>query len=485
MGLFGAVTKNAVESTPTAPAQAYAGLSYDNQATLLYSEIDPVLHAAIDDGSYGTTGPTSTFSYAPKYFLINGKAYTGTADSVINPTGNNGTTLLRFLNAGLTTHVPMIQGTHWSLIAEDGKKSPIVAKQYTALLPAAKTVDVLLNANTGGASYPILDRRLNLSNNGISNGGMLAYLQFGASGGTQGVGDTNTIPVAGDDAYESVKGVTLSVGGRGVLVNDTDADALPQPIKAVAATGNTLNGGTYALNTNGSFTYVPPAGFSGTDSFTYKATDGKALSNSATVTITVANPVAPALALLDDFNRAASINLGSPNWNQVSGGNPAEPNVQLNGSQQAFAKATNLGGLAIWNTLMPAKQGASFTNASPLAGSGLVLKATGGSTSSPANYVRVRCETGSGGEVVVATMMGGSNVSIFVRQGGFAAPGCLGGGTLSAVVDAKGVVTTFLNGAYIGGVQLPDVAAWKGTGRIGVQLQTANAVVDNFSGGAP
>lgn len=485
MGLFGAVTSNALESTATAPAQAYTDISYDNQATLLFSEIDPALHAAIADGSYGTSpSPTSTFGYAPKYFLINGKPYVGTADSVISPTGGNGTTLLRLLNAGLTTHVPMIQGTHWTLIAEDGKKSPVNGKQYTALLPAAKTVDVLLTADTGGAIYPIMDRRLSLSNNGTSNGGMLAYLRFGATGGTQASTDTtNTVPVAGDDAYGSIKGVTLTVGARGVLVNDTDLDGLPQPLKAVAATGPTLNGATYTLNANGSFTYVPKVGFSGADSFTYSATDGKALSNAATVTIDVKDPGAPALTTLDDFNRAASVNLGS-NWSQVSGGTPAEPNIQGNGTE-AFAKATNLGGLAIWNTTINATtQGASFT-ASPLAGSGLVLKATGGTTSSPANYVRVRCETGGGGEVVVATMMGGSNVSIFVRQGGFAAPGCMGGGTLSAVVDANGIVTTFLNSVFVGGVQLPDVAAWKGTGKIGIQLQTVNAVIDNFSGGAP
>ena len=40
------------------------------------------------------------------------------------------------------------------------------------------------------------------------------------------------------------------------------------------------------------------------------------------------------------------------------------------------------------------------------------------------------------------------------------------------MVNAQGVVTTFLNGVYVGGVQLPDVGAWKGPGKIGIQLQT-------------
>jgi hypothetical protein len=42
------------------------------------------------------------------------------------------------------------------------------------------------------------------------------------------------------------------------------------------------------LNSDGSFTYTPNASFTGTDTFTYRANDGSADSNLATVTITVA-----------------------------------------------------------------------------------------------------------------------------------------------------------------------------------------------------
>ena len=45
--------------------------------------------------------------------------------------------------------------------------------------------------------------------------------------------------------------------------------------------------GTVTLASDGSFTYTPAANFHGTDSFTYTASDGRALSNAATVTITV------------------------------------------------------------------------------------------------------------------------------------------------------------------------------------------------------
>jgi hypothetical protein len=42
-----------------------------------------------------------------------------------------------------------------------------------------------------------------------------------------------------------------------------------------------------ALNANGALTYAPAANFNGTDSFTYKANDGTANSNVATVFVTV------------------------------------------------------------------------------------------------------------------------------------------------------------------------------------------------------
>jgi VCBS repeat-containing protein len=45
--------------------------------------------------------------------------------------------------------------------------------------------------------------------------------------------------------------------------------------------------GTLTLNSNGSFTYTPALNYNGSDSFTYRANDGSANSNNATVNITV------------------------------------------------------------------------------------------------------------------------------------------------------------------------------------------------------
>ena len=55
------------------------------------------------------------------------------------------------------------------------------------------------------------------------------------------------------------------------------------------------------LNDDGSFTYMPSANYSGTDSFTYKANDGLLDSNVATVTIVV-----------DPVNDAPDADAGGP-----------------------------------------------------------------------------------------------------------------------------------------------------------------------------
>src|SRR5207302_1728495 len=76
---------------------------------------------------------------------------------------------------------------------------------------------------------------------------------------------------------------TLTVAAPGVLANDTDPDG--DALTAVLATSPAH--GALTLNADGSFTYTPSAGFSGSDSFTYQAYDGFLTSNAATATIGV------------------------------------------------------------------------------------------------------------------------------------------------------------------------------------------------------
>jgi VCBS repeat-containing protein len=93
----------------------------------------------------------------------------------------------------------------------------------------------------------------------------------------------NDAPVAVNDSYSVNEDNMLNIAAPGVLANDTDVEG--NTLTAALVTGPAF--GTLTLNSNGSFTYTPNANFNGTDSFTYRANDGAANSNTATVTITV------------------------------------------------------------------------------------------------------------------------------------------------------------------------------------------------------
>lgn len=97
--------------------------------------------------------------------------------------------------------------------------------------------------------------------------------------------NNNTPPVAQPDTFQAIGNVTVPVAAPGVLANDTDADG--DALSVVPATVPTTSGGTVTLAADGSFTYRGAAGFTGSDSFTYTATDG-ADSVSTTVTMTSA-----------------------------------------------------------------------------------------------------------------------------------------------------------------------------------------------------
>src|SRR5262249_27211050 len=96
------------------------------------------------------------------------------------------------------------------------------------------------------------------------------------------VNPVNDAPVAGNDSYSVDEDTVLTVAAPGVIANDSDVES---PLSAVLVSGPSH--GVLSFNADGSFTYTPSANYNGSDSFTYKANDGQADSNVATVAITV------------------------------------------------------------------------------------------------------------------------------------------------------------------------------------------------------
>ncbi len=91
-------------------------------------------------------------------------------------------------------------------------------------------------------------------------------------------------PTAVDDSYEVAENAQLTINAaQGLLVNDTDPEN--DPLTATVENGPQY--GILNLSDDGSFVYTPNSGYTGQDSFTYRAYDGQNTSNTATVTLTI------------------------------------------------------------------------------------------------------------------------------------------------------------------------------------------------------
>ncbi len=276
-------------------------LAYDQSGVFLFSEIDPALHTAVQSGAYGTAAYPSTFDYHPKYFLINGEAYSAATLPYLVATSAD--VLLRMVNAGLMSHSPTFGGGLFAeLYAEDGNLYPFSMQQYGIELPPGKTLDATLNIGSDG-TYPMYDRALHLVNGAQSGGGMLAYLEAAAAANA---------PTVVDDSYSVAEEGSLAASAGdlsfpGVLDNDgTGAD------RAIVVSD--VSAGVLALSEDGSFTYAPDTNFTGTDHFSYVANDGLggADSNVATVSITVTPVNDQPVASADAFDATEGRTLSVP-----------------------------------------------------------------------------------------------------------------------------------------------------------------------------
>lgn len=109
----------------------------------------------------------------------------------------------------------------------------------------------------------------------------------------------NDPPVAVDDFYTVLGNTALNVPlATGLLNNDSDVENDPLTVNTTPVSGP--SNGSVTINANGTFTYVPNTGFSGTDSFEYQVSDGNGGFDTATAYIDVSEPVTGPLNAVDD-----------------------------------------------------------------------------------------------------------------------------------------------------------------------------------------
>jgi hypothetical protein len=127
--------------------------------------------------------------------------------------------------------------------------------------------------------------------NGFSGPATFQYRAVNASGNSAPATVTIQVsttppPTAVTDSYTVNRNQALVVAAPGVLANDVSPGG--SALSATLVTG--VGHGTVFLNSNGGFTYTPASGYTGSDQFSYRASNANAQSVPATVFLTVQDP---------------------------------------------------------------------------------------------------------------------------------------------------------------------------------------------------
>lgn len=288
--------------------------------------------SAVND-SYTTPFDTPLTVAAPGV-LGNDAANGGGALSAVLDTTTTSGTLVLAVNGGFTfTPVNGFTGSvTFTYHATSGGGSSPVATVTIVVNGAAPTTAP--DSYSTGADTPLVVNTPGVLGNDTSNGGgaLTAVLQASAAHGTlvlaagggftytptsgysgpdsftyravnaAGDGNVATValtvtssgggvppPTAVNDAYTTTAGTTLTISAPGVLANDAANGAAAMAAVVVALPAH----GSLSLASDGGVIFVPDAGFSGSDGFTYRASSAGGLSAPATVSITVVAPGGP------------------------------------------------------------------------------------------------------------------------------------------------------------------------------------------------
>lgn len=255
-----------------------------------------------------------------EFLLVQSEWDSGNRGFVVTVRNNNGEQYRTALPG--TQDLPLGQWTHVAVtMAPAASGSGSTVKIYfNGVLRAENTVPVMMgeineggtNANfIGNGSWPDPRPTEQQDDFRIYGYALSAEDVLAVYNGTM-----NAAPAGVADEYDATAGEALEVSAEdGLLANDTDADG---DDLTVALDGGDLvqpGNGFVEVAEDGSFSYTPDEGFTGEDTFTYRASDGTAKSQPTTVTITVAEAPNSAPVAVDDAYDAVAgqaLTLGAP-----------------------------------------------------------------------------------------------------------------------------------------------------------------------------
>ncbi len=181
--------------------------------------------------------------------------------------------------------------------------APVAAAVFVPTITATKTDTIVVDAGSDGIADPgdFIDYQVTITNNGTDATNVTLNDTVDTNTTLQAT-PTSSTPLAYSDAYSVIGNVRIQPNvAQGLLANDQDPDTgnnTGMTVTTLAGdnsapfAGTSTNGGQVTSGaSDGSFAYNPAPGFSGSDTFTYTATDSTGKTGSATVTLTVSTPI--------------------------------------------------------------------------------------------------------------------------------------------------------------------------------------------------
>lgn len=183
------------------------------------------------------------------------------------------------------------RGLLWSLMGVAFLFSPIAHLSHAAGINATLSDTLSVDNDSDGIADPgdRIRYQATITNIGSTNVNGMIFTATADSNTTFLSGTVKVSPIAFDDSYSMIGNTVLEVpANEGLLVNDYDPDdpTLSAVFVSDYQSATTANG-SVSVETDGSFTYTPPVGFRGTDTFDYEITDLDSLSATGTVSVVI------------------------------------------------------------------------------------------------------------------------------------------------------------------------------------------------------
>ncbi|MBX9246366.1 tandem-95 repeat protein [Actinotalea ferrariae] len=456
------------EPAPTARTIDIAVLAGDTDP-----EGDALGVVAVTDAAGGTVtiNPNGTVTYAPRDDFAGRDVFTYTIEDTA---GNRSTATVQIevLNTAPeavddATTVPGATPAVLALTANDtdANGDTLTVKSAGPTSAQGGTVTV----TNGVATYTPLP--------GFRGNDTFTYVVEDSRGGsdtaTVTVTVTNNAPVAVDDTYATAAGSPVTLAVRG---NDTDLDGDALSVSVLAGPTH----GTLTLNPNGTGTYTPTTGWSGTDTFTYRVTDAHGGSDTATVTITVNGaPVADDDSASTPSGTAVDVPVlvgdTDPNGDTLSVASVTQPShgatvVQVDGTVR-YTPAAGWAGVDTFTYVLSDGRGLTDTATVTVTTLNAAPVANADATSTPTNTPASRVDVHSNDTDV--------NVTAGVPGQVLTVTGATADNGASVVVESDGTLTVTPATGFSGVV---TVSYTLSDGATGTATGTLTVTVDN---GAP